>query len=220
MSIINPGQILAPSEVVFLRADQFLAKAALPKQHVISFQTSLFPLPDGSGMGVSKRPLAELACMAAFLAIEAAGGLSLQIRATKALLGLRTTQMLFANPSAETAPWPEASLENTIQPMVHALQAAGQNEVGNITYRLFTSDNYDPFGWVCDQVRNGLAQRNLLTPGKYHPTELALAAAEAQFGETKALLVECQHGHPPIWDALHTQVYQAVRRREASDSNS
>lgn len=209
MGAIDPGQTLAPSEVVFLTADQFLAKAALPKQHVISFQTSLYPLPE-SGMGVSKRPLAELACMAAFLAIEAAGGLHLEIRATKALLGLRTTQKLFATPCAQTAHWPEASLEKAIQSMVHA----GQNEVGDIIYDLLASDNYDPFGSVCDRVRDGLVRRNLLTARDYHPTQPAFAAAAAQFGETKALLVDCQHRRADIWDVLHTRLYQEIRRRE------
>ncbi|HVN55963.1 MAG TPA: hypothetical protein VMT46_16635 [Anaerolineaceae bacterium] len=164
MPVINPGQTLAPSEIVFLTADQFLAKAALPRQHVITLQTSLFPLAD-SDMGVSKQPLAELAWMAAFLAIQAAGGIRLEIRAAKALLGLSTNKRLFANPCAETAPWPEASLENSIQSMVRASKEAGQNEVGDIIYRMLPIDNFDLFGWVCERVRDGLVKRNLLTAG-------------------------------------------------------
>lgn len=215
MAIIHPGQILAPSEVVFLAADQFLEKAPLPKQRVISFQTILYPLADGSGMGVSKQPLAELACMAAFLAIQDAGGIRLEIRATKALFGLRTIQMLFANLGSETPAWPEASLENVIQPMVRVLQASGHNEAGTIIYRLFGNFSYDPFGWVCEQVRDGLAKRGLLTAKDYLMTYPARDAAAAQFDETKALLVECQHGHADVWDVLHARVYQEIKRREA-----
>ncbi len=219
MAVIYSGQTLAPSEVVFLTADQFLAKAALSQPHAISFQPSLYPLP-GSDMGVAKQPLAELAWMAAFLALQAAAVIRLEIRATKALLGLRTTQSLLAYPGAETASWPEGSLENGIQLMVRAQPAAGQNEVGHLIDRVFASDNYDPFGWVCDCVRDGLARRGLVTGGDYHPTPPALAAAAAQFGETKGLLVECQHGHSDLWDVLHTRVYQAMKRHDASDSNS
>lgn len=218
MVVTNPGQTLAPSEVVYLTADQFLQKAEMPKQHLISFQTSLFPLPEG-GMGVSKQPLAELACMAAFLALQAAGGVRLEIRATKALFGLRTTQMLYVTPCAAPAPWPEASLESAIQAAARSLQAAAQNEAGNIVYGMFGADNYDPFGWVCERVRDGLARRGLLTDEDYRLTPPAGAAAAAQFGETKALLVECQHGHADLWDVLHTRVWQAVRRREASSSD-
>ena len=159
MSAIYPNQTLTPSEVVFLAADQFLAKAPLPKNYLITFQTSLFPLVGSSDDGVSKQPLAELECMAAVLALEAAGTIRLEARATKALLGLRTLQSLFASPAAPAAGWPEASLEGAIQAMAFSLSPAGQNDIANIIFRLFPSDQYDPFGCVCEWVRNGLARR-------------------------------------------------------------
>ncbi len=219
MSTIDPGQTLAPSEVVFLTADQFLQTAALPGQKVISFQTRLYPFLD-SGMGVSVQPLAELACMAAFLALQAAGSIRLDIRTSKSFFGLRTTQVLFATPSVEMAPWPEYSLENAIPPITRSLQAPGQNEVGAILDRIITSNSYDPFGWVCDRIRDGLVQRSLLDVGDYHPAQSAKDAAAAQFDATKALLVESQHGHPDIWDTLHTRVFQAVKRHELSQSDT
>ncbi len=211
-------QTLAPSEVVFRAADQFLQKVALPKQKVISFQTGLYPLPDGE-YGVSERPLAELASIAAFLALEAVGGIRLEIQTTKALFGLRTVQMLFTTPCGETPPWPDASLESAILPMVRTLQPAGKNEAGNIVYQLLGNFSYDPFGWICEAVRNGLAKRGLLTPRDYRFTEPARYASASQFDDTKALLVACQHGRPDIWDVLHTRVYQELKRREASTNN-
>ena len=218
MSIVNPTDVLTPSEVVFLKAETFAPKGGLLDKY------KLLDTP----IEIAKKQLALNAYAAAFLASDCAGGARLEPRSKKVLMGLRSIQALYAEPGLDSTGWPQASLEGHLQSLARRLQAQkGQNEVVNVVYALLGQDDYDPFGFAINLIRAGLAQRGLLktvdekrlkvvTVRTYHLPEATANLAATREAQIQALLAGCRDQRPELWSLLVSQVDHGIQRRKES----
>ncbi len=193
MQPVVPQSCLTPSEVVFLAADQFEPSGAREdKSHWLSKQTYA----------------------AAFLAAEQAGMLRLDVRSKKALLGLRTVEALYADPTGNASPFPADSLESTMHPQAVSLSKKNKHEVQNIVAGLLSHDSMDPWGAALHRVQDALGARNLLTATekkalkiikvvRYSTPEETAAMAEEKVSEVQRLLHECQADATRSLEAAH-----------------
>jgi hypothetical protein len=208
---------LSPSELVLLNGEKFAAKAG------VFNKVRLLHLDQDVDM-VS---LAQVCLATAFLANEQAGALRLEIRQKKALLGLASTQALYADPASQLPQWPANSLEA-------AMPAMASQEIANKhpaeVYRLvhtWLGKNFDsPFDEVLDRVKFALALRGLLEIKEERklkifvkrtyalPPETRALAASQSLAPVQQMLEACQQSRPQIWKALLEQVKKAVSARQ------
>ncbi len=180
-------------------------------------------------MAVSKFALAPLVFAAAFLGAEAARCVHLEVRPRKLLFGVLTKQCLYADPGLEAAAWPDDTLESAIQPAARSLLDADRaNVVEDIVYRILQRSMPDPFGRICNLVRDGLAGRDLIevtAGGKriemevyhYHRVQATVDAALGQLDEVRALLAACHDARPDLWKALVGQISTGIHRRSTGE---
>jgi hypothetical protein len=206
--------ILTPSEVVYLSGNRFVPPGApLAGYRLV-----------GSGVSISKRELAEQVYAAAFLAAEKAGVLHFAISPKKTLLGLRTVQALYADPTGRTSPYPFNSLESRLLSL-----GSGPNEVQRILHDLIP-ESADPFAQANHLVGSYLADRGLLRVSRskellvFTKTEVQLPARMAELAtdrvnEVKSLLSECQEARPELWKKLIDDISKGISSRQYQDDN-
>jgi hypothetical protein len=216
MSTINSADVLTPSEVVFLKADAFAHPGGLFDK---------FKLLDTS-IEVSKKELALNAYAAAFLGDELAGGTRLELRSKKVLMGLRSTQALYAEPCSGAVAWPQYSLEARLQLLARQLQAQkGRNEVINLVYAILGEDDEDPFTFAINVIRDGLGQRGLLekveekrlkvfTVRSFRLPENTADMAADRAARAQELLAGCRDGKAELWSLLTSQIDHGIQRRK------
>jgi hypothetical protein len=199
---------LAPSEVVYLEGDRFAPAGGV---------FSGYRLPGGAS--VSKRELAQQLYAAAFLAAEQAGTLTLAVRPKRTLLGLRTVQALYADPTGRTNPHPHNSLERYLPRL-----ALRQNEVWRILHELL-HECADPYAEAVHLVGTTLADRGLLevnrskllgvfTRTEIHLPERTESLAAGRVSEVQTLLFECQQARPDLWRMLITDIAKGISSRQ------
>ena len=214
-NIIDPTNPLAPSELVLLNSSPFTGKPNVNTEDVLN----------GKAKGLAKS-LGEAILTTAFLASESAGAIRLEVEKGKKLFMFPTTKLRVVSNSSAVA-WPVGSLERYI-----TSASKDRPEVHEVVHDWLGKDRDDPWSLVLDEVRDGLAQRQLLsitsdkvlkvfTTKKYALPEAtsALAAQQAP-GPIQQLLTECKNARPEIWLLLLSQVQRGVSRREPPRDNS
>jgi hypothetical protein len=207
---------LTPSELVLLNGEQFASHARLVNK---------VRLPDGE-VDVSAPELGQAVLAAAFLANHQAGGIRLETRQKKALLGLSQTTVLFAEPG-QPLTWPEPSLEAAIPRLAAQLKAdKGRNEVTQVIYAWMRADSQAPWNQVIELVQAGLAQRGLLeveeqtklkifTSRCYHlPESTRSLAGGEQAALATRLLGQARDSQPAGWKLLNEAIQKAVKQRQ------
>jgi len=215
-----PGSSLLPSEVIFLARDQF----APPAGRLNYFRSS------GIEIKASVPELAQLSYAAAFLAVEKAGLLSLNLRSKKALLGLRTVDALYADPLPGRAdPFPSDCLESRLREAAFDLSAKQQHEIPRIVHGLWSSDSSNPFGDAVGLIQSLMAARGVLattsskrlklfTVVSHSEPPLVVAEAAAQATEVQAMLAGCRTERPEVWKQLLDGIAKGIRKHEKDDS--
>ena len=204
----SPQSRLTPSEVVYLAADRFA--------------------PPGKDGGKSHW-LPNHAYAAAFLAAEQGGMLRLEIRAKKALLGLRTVETLYADPTGSAGAFPAESLESTLHVQAVSLSKKNKHDVRDIVASLFSGTSVDPWSSALHRIRDALGARGLLTATskkalkiikvvEYATPEQTTAMAEEKVSEVQRLLHECQAARPDLWERLIDEIDSGIRSHEHETS--
>ena len=201
--------VLTPSEVVYLAGDRFVSPGGTFSGYRLA----------GSDVSVSKQELAQQVYAAAFLAAEKAGALHLAIRPKQTLLGLRTVQALYAEPTGRMSPYPFNSLESHLLPL-----CSGPNEVRRVFHDLIP-ECADPFARADHLVGEKLADRGLLevSRAKHHrvfsktvvrvPERTATVAA-GRVSEVQSLLRECQETRTALWTMLIDSISKGISSRQ------
>jgi hypothetical protein len=208
------GGSLSLSELILLNGEQFASKGGM-------LSNGNFDLLHTAGQ-VSLQDLTKVIYGALFLTLEQQGAITLQMRAKKALFGLRTVEVLTAVPTGRPMPAPDSSMEGRIQAM---LAQAGPLAVEDVMYALLSSDSTNPWWDYVNLVVRGLAARGLLTTeekkvflGKsvqHKATQQVIAISRQDVGGIRQMLAACA---PASWQLLTGAISKAVgRRTESSD---
>lgn len=203
---------LAPSELILLNAEQFVNKAN-------ALGNGNFDLLHMAGQ-VSLQDLTKVMYGALFLTLEQNGAISLQMQAKKALMGLRSVQVLTAVPTGGGMAAPRGSLEEAIQAM---LAQAGPLAVEDILYHLLRADSSNPWSDYVYLAVRGLNARGLVVTEekkaflsksiKYHATPELIAASRQDLTWVRQLVSGCA---PAQWQTLTGAITRAVGRRTES----
>jgi hypothetical protein len=212
--------VLTASEKMLLNAGAFAPKPGM----LDTFR------PVGTELEVSKKQLAQMAYAAAFLSLQSAGELKLEVCPKKALLGLRTTHALYAEPATGSSRCPDYSLEADLLSCAQQLQARkGQHEVNNVVYTFLGVDVPDPFGAALQMIYDRLSRRDLLRVVQEKKLkvftvrhfELPTSTADLASGgveDARQLIESCQKDTAELWKMLLAQIEQGIaRRREQQD---
>lgn len=218
---IDPSHPLTPSEVVFLNGEQFAKKAMLGNVDLLHSEEK-----------VSLAQLAQAILATALLAGEAAGAIRLEVRERKAMLGLRKVRDLFAVPTEPREKLPEHSLEAVFADLALHLAPQDKNDVYTLLYQWLREDAISPWNTTMELMKAGMADRGMLeatqekklklfTVTHYAFPERTSRLVKGQpAGPVKALLENCAHTRPEVWEKLEASIKKAIRARtESSDNN-
>lgn len=190
----------SPSEVVFLRGEEFAKPATRwePKVSPLAGETKL-----------SAGELARAAVSAALLANERESALRFVEGEKKTMMGLSTAQALFVERDTATPEWPAGSLEARILSVVDRLaEAKDRVEVSDLVYNLFSEDTPGPSNVLLDTINAGLVDRDLVEEverrkwkffvSKHYelPERTEELIAEADVPGVHQLLAEAENARP------------------------
>lgn len=202
-------QTLAPSEVVVLRATEFVGKPGIYRDTV--------ELPDGQK--VSSGQLSKAALSAAVLAMEQAGAVAVSDQ--KGRQGLMPTTFVLLSTGPAAASWPLHSAEAQMA----ARLAQGPLTVQDLVFALLQKRASDPDQLAVQLIEDGLVARGLLTQEKtkrlmvlttvrYHLADHAAEVVAHQPVEPiKRLLEDCKTGRADLWKRLHDQIKIGIEAR-------
>ena len=170
--------------------------------------------------------------MAAFLANEERDVIRFERGELSRWFGQRTRRALFIELAAETPSWPRNSLEWAIPTFLEEIQfqeGSDQVPIGALIDSLFDGDQYDPWEYVIDLVKDGLAARNLLErhleqwfrldTGRIEyrlPESTAQIASKNSPEEVQRLFSTTETAHPDIWELLKLEIDRAISARRTS----
>jgi hypothetical protein len=209
---------LTPSEIILLRADEFVAAAsALDTINMIG----KFDLLHKPGK-VQARGLSQMLFSAALLAAERMGQLRLEIGSPKGLFSFFSSPTAIAFAANNTNSWPEGSLENRI---VQAVQGRGQLPVAQTVYEVLEYNDSRYFNLTPELVKEALAFRNLLIKEqntqllivkttRYHLPESTMQLVAAQPVEpVRQLIEDTRRNDARLWKLLQTAIEKGMEKR-------
>jgi hypothetical protein len=217
-----PTSPFTPSELVFFHGEAFANQVLMGNVELLHTDAK-----------VSAAQLGQAMLMAAFLGMEQAGAIRPEVREKKALLGLRSVPVLYAElPDAPIA-WPAPSLESEIARLVPITKSwKAQNRVSNLVYGVLGEDSSAPWQSLCDLIKGYLAQRDLLTKVTERklkvftvthyelPDSTAALILRHPAEPVQALLQACETLRPQLWKLLVGEFKLAIAQRtEKSDSD-
>jgi len=219
---LDPHHPLTPSEVVFLNGEQFARKARLIGMELLH-----------TDQKVSIAELGYSILAAAFLGAEKSGALRFEVQKKKALLGLRTVDVLGIKPGSPATEWAPDTLEGNFSELTKKLAQTGNVEVYNVVYTWLGSDSSSPWGETIERLKANMARRELLdrheekklkifTTTSYTLPEGTRALAKQQpVSPTRSLLENCQQNRAELWRLLEKGIKKAISdRTERSDSDT
>jgi hypothetical protein len=203
------------SELALVHGDQLAPKGGLlNKTKVI-----------GTENEVSTNALAEAVLTSAFLFAEKCGAIKLEVRTRKALLGLRSVETLYADPTNTPGEWPAATVEGALVAQARRLAPKTQNDIQNIVYQMLAKDVAAPFAYVLDLVQQGLAARQLLNQVEerklkifvthhFEMPESTRSAVQRQPAEPlRQMLAADQQSRPALHKLLVDAVNKGIKNR-------
>lgn len=213
---------LSPSDVVYFNASSFTGLVGKAKS-VMAGKTGLVYAEE-------KVPAADLgtALLAtALLANEQAGAVRLEMREKKEVLGLKTVQTLYVEPTGEQPAWPVGSLEARF---LEAVPRSTSRELDDVYYQMYAEDASLPWHQIAFLVVDGLKTRQLLQTIEkkrlkiFKSTEVVVPdstralAAGADVEPARALISSAQ-ARPDFWEIVTREIGQAVNRRKEMDTS-
>lgn len=220
-TILTAGPF-APSELAllngerFTRAQVFLGATGDPQVMLLH-----------ADVNVSAVQLGQALLAIALLANHQAHAIRLEPRPKKGLLGLSSTDSLFADPGEQDVTWPAGSLEAKIRPIAERLAADGTHEVQQIIASLVPR-SAEPWATIAGLVVEGLHARGLVEdaaigdPDFFDKSRSVLPdatkklAADQKPGPVEQLLSDCERDQPELWQRLIEQIKQAVEQQNDS----
>ncbi len=171
----------------------------------------------GAG-AVAQDELAAAVLTVALLAMEQAGEIRLVHQRQKALLGLRTREVVVAEPTGSRAAWPAGSVEGELREALKGARAP----VADVVHRWFGTDMRSPGRHLLERVRRGLVARGLVQPQETRTDLLPDATRAMLEGESPQPLLDLLAApgeRGVLCSLLRTQVAGALGRRTESREN-
>lgn len=210
---------LAPSELALLNGERFTTAQVLlgatgdPQVMLLH-----------ADVNVSAVQLGQALLAIALLANNQARAIRLEPRPKKTLLGLSSTDSLFADPGGQEVTWPTGSLEAKIRLIADGLAADGQNEVQQIVAALVPR-SVEPWATIAGLVVDGLNSRGLVKGAAISdpdffdqsrsilPDATKKLAADQKLGPVEQLLHDCERDQPELWQRLNEHIKQAIQQQ-------
>jgi hypothetical protein len=217
--MLDPTNPLSPSELVMLNGDQFAKKVMMGNIKLMH-----------TDLSVSYSQLGEAILTAASIAVESIGNLLFEVRAEKAMLGLRKVKSIYVRPAMTQNEWPDYSLESQFVKIAERLDQEGESaRVSDLIYIWLQQDSSAPWQSTIEMVQSGLAQRDLLdkheetklkvfTTSSYSlPESTASLAKKFPIDTVKALLTNYEENNKETWDLLKNEEKRAIKQRTEQD---
>jgi hypothetical protein len=210
---------LAPSESALLHGERFTTA-----QVFLGATGDAQVMLLHADVHVSARQLGQALLAIALLANNQARAIRLEPRPKKQLLGLSSSDSLFADPGGQDVTWPAGSLEAKIRPIVDRLAPDGDNEVQQIVAALVPRSS-EPWAAVAGLVTDGLGARGLLEqapivePDLFAesrwrlPEETRKLAADQKLGPVEQLLSDCERDQPELWQRLTEHIRLGIEKQ-------
>lgn len=210
---------LSPADVVLLYIEQFAAAGSLIKGG--NFNS----LVTQAKAGYQELTIAMF--QAALLAVEQAGAVRLRLEPKKAMLGLKTLNLVMVEPLADAIPWPEDTFEGMIR---RSVQNGARNAADIFTAMLLVDSSYPwtlgTYVAMASMERRGLLagettkKMAIFSSTSYrlmpHVREL-MAAYRPE--PVRHLLDECRRLRPDLFQAIADAVRTAVENRTDYDTD-
>ncbi len=209
---------LTPSEVVLLHGERFATRAIAGNVTV-----------PGTDRTVAADRLATAILSAAFLANEEADAIRFEVGERARWLGLGSRTALFVVPDGPDPEWPRHTLEWAIPTFLEGMEPVGETDrvhVGALIDAFFDGDETDPWRYVIELVKDGLAARDLLE--RRRERWLRLPIGRTEYGHTEALerlatdaspdrierrFAAVETARPELWKLLRWEIERAVAAR-------
>ncbi|HWQ31263.1 MAG TPA: hypothetical protein VNQ79_00145 [Blastocatellia bacterium] len=202
----------APSELIYLNGEKYAQPGGMltAKVKLLHAETK-----------VSASELGQAILAATVLAGEQSGGIRLRTAAEKRLFGLRTVNVLYADPGPQPARFPDHSLEA----QVCALVAGGPVRISNLFYTILQDDSSEPWQDVTELVKGGLNARGWLEAEEVRhlkvfksvnyrlPQRTAQLAAAQSLDPINRMLNGTAQQRPELWQLLVSELISARNSR-------
>jgi hypothetical protein len=219
---MQPNVFLTPSELVYLNGEKFARKVRLGNTRL---------LHNDQDVGIVELVIAIL--RVALFTQEQYRTLRLEVRKKKVLLGLSSTDTLYADPVGPMPAWPEGTLEAALPPVAqHLFEAKGNNEALLIFYHWLGQDSSAPYESVLEKIKWGLVKRNLLQVQEERklkifvsrkficPTETVRLAAYQPLQPVLDLFNYYAQSRPDVWKESEEAIRKGVGARQEKDNSS
>ncbi len=217
-SASQAGLQFAPSELIYLHGEKYAQSAGMLTAKVkLLHQEAKVSAPE----------LGQVMLAATLLACEQSGGIRLRVGAQKALFGLRTVTVLFADPGQPSFRFPDHSLEAE----VCAIVSRGPVKVSDLVYALLREDSAEPWQDVAELVKGSLHARGWLesetvtrmkifkTINYRLPERTAQLAAAQPLDSINHLLNSAPPQRPEVWKLLVSEITSARNSRQKSSDS-
>jgi hypothetical protein len=223
--------LLAPTELVLLHGDRFASTSSTAVKfgewvRLVHMDTSAYA-----------RELGRTMLAAAFLAVEQAGAVRLEVRRHQALFGLLVSDKLYVVPAEHAISWPSRSFESELHQIAASLQSKsgkGHSHVSEIVYDWWMGregrKSSSPWATLGRLVKDGLAYRGLLEKERKSglkgflagesyvlPAETAAMATQQLLEPIEQLLETCRRTRPEVWDLLIKGINKGIGKCEERD---
>jgi hypothetical protein len=209
--------LLAPSEIILLHGDRF-ASTSSARLKLGEWVRLVHMDTDAEARELGRKMLA-----AAFLAVEQAGAVRLEVRRQQALFGLLEVDKLYVVPGERAISWPSRSFESEL--------GKGSNSVSEIIYdwwmRREGRKSSSPWATLGRLVKDGLAYRGLLEKERKSglkgflagesyvlPAEAAAMATQQSLEPIRQLLATCRRTRPEVWDLLMKGINKGIGKSQ------
>jgi hypothetical protein len=205
--------VFAPSELIFLNGEKYAREISDGRSAVSLLHVN---------KRVSSRELAHTAILAAILANEQPGNISLHAIGRRSLLGRRGPKTLSVEPGCARALFPLYSLESFIP----TIMERGPIEASELVFALLREYAEDSHRWAIDLVQGGLAargiieveevrQKGIVTASYFRLTDAkAKLAARQPLEPVSGLLKQAATGRPEIFRLLEARIELGLAKRQ------
>lgn len=216
-SASQAGLQFAPSELIYLHGEKYAQPAGMLTAKVkLLHQEAKVSAPE----------LGQAILAATLLACEHSGGIRLRVGTQKALFGLRTVTVLFADPGQPSFRFPDHSLEA----QVCALVSKGPVKVSDLIYTLLQEDSTEPWQDVAELVKGSLNARGWLESETvtrlkiFKTVNCRLPERTAQLAAAQPLdwinhLLNSAPQRPDVWKLLVSEITSGRNSRQKSSDS-
>ncbi len=206
---------LTSSELVYFNGQLFAQKVMMGNHELVHNNTK-----------VSVNQLADAMLLAAILDNESNGTIKLEMKTSKALFGMLTTQSVNVNLAGTKNTCPDDTLEPSIYQIAERLIKGKGGQavtVEDIIYNFFSEDVAWPQKNIIGMVLNGLYKRGLLLTNEknnYVPYPDTLKLIEKQpVGVVQELISSSKNKRPDLHTLLVKQIQGGLKNRTEQNTD-